>query len=352
MPSGSSSTLRALVIGENSTSLSHAVLLAHHGVETTLLEDDESGVVRSRDFLKRLYDGQPDWQADIIKPTPLSFERLSGHFDVLIDAGDAALKERVQKLSTISEHLNPDTLIGFQTSTPDPLVSKAQDVEFPTLYQFQILGQPHLATLVEWATFENTDNDTFTQFWRMLGKQTIITKPNGQFVASRLSSKLYETLDDLLLEGALPYEVDEALTKFGFQIGPYEAQDLTGLDGPFFERKRTNKVSVISDRLVQEGRLGKKVGVGWYRYPGGGGAVIDPLLEDLIVEEARFAKVERRALTNQEIVSNVVAALVDEATLILEKGIVQTASDLDTLSMQALHFPHGGICAYAGKHSS
>ena len=352
MPSGSSSKTRALVIGENSASLSHAAMLAHYGFETVLMEDDESGVVRSRDFLKRLYEGQPDWQADIIKPTPLPFERLNGCFDVLIDAGDANLKERVQKLSTLSKHLDPKTLITVQASRPDPLIVEELGAEFPTIHQFQILGQPHLATLVECAKFEDAGNDTFTQFWQTLDKQVILTKPQGQFVASRLSATLYKTLDFLLLEGALPYEIDEALTKFGFSIGPYEAQDLEGLDGPFYERKQENTTLVISDRLVREGRLGKKVGVGWYRYPGGGGAVIDPLLEDLIVEEARFAKVERRAFTEQEIVSRVVAALTEEAELILKMNIVQTASDLDTLSMQALHFPHGGICSYAGTYRS
>ena len=352
MPRGSSSTKRALVIGENSASLAHAVLLAHHGFETTLLEDDESGVVRSRDFLMRLYDRQVDWQADIIKPTPLAFENLTGRFDVLIDAGDATLLERVQKLSALSTHLNSSTFIAFQTSTPDALVGKELSGEFPPLHQFQILGSPHLAKLVEYAKFEDADNDTSVQFWQMLGKQVVITKPQGKFVANRLTSKLYETLDNLLLEGVLPYEVDEALTKFGFQIGPYEAQDLTGLDGPFYERKHANKASIISDRLVQEGRLGKKAGVGWYRYPGGGGAVIDPLLEDLIVEEAHFAKVERRAFAEQEIVSNVVAALAEEAELVLKMNIVQSACDLDKLSMQALHFPHGGICSYADKHRS
>ena len=352
MPSGPPSTKRALVIGENSAALSHAALLAHYGFETVLMEEDESGVVRSQDFLKRLYGGLPDWQTDFIKPTPLAFERLSGRFDVLIDAGDANSKERVQKLRTLSKHLNPDVLIAFQTSMHDPLIVKELGAEFPAIHQFYIAGQPHLATLVECAKFEDTSNNTIAQLWQALGKQVIITKPQGQFVASQLSSTFYKALEELLLEGALPFEVDEALTKFGFAIGPYEAQDLTGLDGPFYERQHSNDTSVISDRLVQEGRLGKKVGVGWYRYPGGGGAVIDPLLEDLIVEEARFAKVERRAFTDQEIVSQVVATLIEEAKRILEKGIVQSASDLDKLSMQALHFPHGGICSYAAQHSS
>ncbi|MEP3629558.1 MAG: 3-hydroxyacyl-CoA dehydrogenase family protein, partial [Hyphomicrobiales bacterium] len=292
MTPASTSNKRALVVGGNSMALSHAALLAHHGFEAVLMEDDEIDAVRSLDFLKRFYEGQPSWVTDSSKPNPLPFEKLDGRFDVLIDTSDAGLDRRCQILSTVSKCLNPDALIAFQTSTPDLLIVEKITATLPTIHQFYICGQPHLATLVECAKFAGMNIDPLSQFWQMLGKQVILTKPDGPFVASRLSATLYETLDSLLLEGALPYEIDEALTKFGFQIGPYEAQDLTGLDGPFYERKQANKTLLISDRMAQEGRLGKKVGVGWYRYPGGGGAVIDPLLEDLIVEEAHFAKIE------------------------------------------------------------
>lgn len=352
------SAKRALVTGGNAASLSHAVLLAHHGFETILIEEDESGVVRSLDFLNRLYESLPEWMAeettDHPKPTVLTREKLDGRFDILIDAGDANLTDRHQNLNAVSKHLNSNALIAFQTSMPNPLVVEKRGDVAPAIHQFHICGLPHLATLVECARFEAISNDPLSHFWQALGKQVITTKPEGQFAASRLSTKFYETLDRLLLEGSLPFEIDEALTTFGFAIGPYEAQDLAGLDASYYERKQlkildphSKQACVIADRMVQEGRLGKKVSVGWYRYPGGGGAVIDPLLEDLIVEEARFAKIERRSICDQEVVSRVVSALTDEAVLILEKGILETALDLDKLSIEALHFPHGGICAYA-----
>ena len=353
-----SPTRRALVTGESSASLSHAALLAHYGFEVILMEEDESGVLRCVDFLNRLYDGQPDWAKDEKKPIALTFEKLKGRFDVLIDASNSGLDTRLQDLKQLTNYLNPNAFIGIQTSTPNPLIAERQEVTFPHIHQFHISGPPHLASLVEYAAFESTGSDVFSTFWQSLGKRVINTRPEGSLVSSHLSSKLYEILDALLLEGALPYEVDEALTAFGFKIGPFEAQDLAGLDHAYYERKQCKSFAlhayqpcVISDRMVQEGRLGKKVGVGWYRYPGGGGAVIDPLLEDLIVEEAHFAKIKRRQITDHEVVSRVVAALIDEATPLLEKGIVATASDLDQLSVQALHFPHGGICAYASQHS-
>ena len=351
-------TRRALVTGESSASLSHAALLAHFGIETVLLEEDESGVLRSVDFLNRLYEGQPDWATDENKPRALTFDKLRGRFDVLIDASNSDLGTRLQNLKQLSNHLAPNALISFQTSIPDPLIAEHKKAPFQHIHQFHISGPPHLANLVEYAAFERTDSVLVSTFWQSLGKQVIRTRPKGHFVSSRLYSTLYETLDALLLEGALPYEIDEALNAFGFKVAPFEAQDLTGLDSPYYDRKQCQALAphvyqpcVISDRMVQEGRLGKKVGVGWYRYPGGGGAVIDPLLEDLIVEEAHFAKIKRRQITDQEIISRMVEALLNEASPLLKNGIVANVCDLDCLSIQALHFPHGGICAYASQHS-
>ena len=89
--------------------------------------------------------------------------------------------------------------------------------------------------------------------------------------------------------------------------GPYEAQDLSGLDIAYANRRRqaatrdpTRRYIPISDRMVERGRLGKKCSVGWYRYPDGQGKVEDPVVIDLVVEESRFAKVKRRTFTQNE----------------------------------------------------
>lgn len=110
--------------------------------------------------------------------------------------------------------------------------------------------------------------------------------------AAALSAQM-GAVEGLLLTGATPWEIDEAAIAAGWPIGPCEAEDLVGLHIAYEARQAAGGPAYpVADRMVREGRVGKIGGVGWYRYPGGGGAVIDPLIEDLIREEARFATVE------------------------------------------------------------
>lgn len=101
----------------------------------------------------------------------------------------------------------------------------------------------------------------------------------------------WRACEQMLFVHTNPWELDAALLTWGYGLGPCEAQDLIGLDEVL--RARFEPVTPVLPRMVSEGRLGKKTGWGFYRYPGGGGAVADPLIEDLILEEARFAGQER-----------------------------------------------------------
>lgn len=115
-----------------------------------------------------------------------------------------------------------------------------------------------------------------------------------------LQDAFWSAAENLLLHHTNPWELDEALTVWGYGMGPCEAQDLMGLDR-VLARHPQRDASILS-RMVAEGRMGKIGGVGFYRYPGGGGAVIDPLIEDLIREEAWFASVERAEISDNDLV--------------------------------------------------
>ncbi|APE44665.1 hypothetical protein BOO69_15550 [Sulfitobacter alexandrii] len=142
--------------------------------------------------------------------------------------------------------------------------------------------------------------------------------------------------EDLLFRHTNPWELDEALTDWGHEMGPCEAQDLLGLDKVL--ARGPERVVPILPRMVAEGRLGKGGGVGFYRYPGGGGAVIDPLIEDLILEEAWFAKVARSELDDAALVEAMHDALAAECRRLLAQGEA-TRADLDEALMQGLHLP-------------
>jgi 3-hydroxyacyl-CoA dehydrogenase len=122
-----------------------------------------------------------------------------------------------------------------------------------------------------------------------------------------LENAFWLACDDLLIAHTNPWELDEALKNFGFVVGPCEVMDHIGLMD--VHARRSAHASNVLPRMVTEGRVGKIGGVGFYRYPGGGGAVIDPLIEDLILEEARFAKIQRTELTDDQIVDCILEKL-------------------------------------------
>jgi len=174
-------------------------------------------------------------------------------------------------------------------------------------------------------------------------------------LADRLLMHCHEIASLMLMDGASPYEIDEAMKSFDFTMGIYEAEDLVGLDASYELRKahKSNRDPArryipIADRMAEEGRLGKKINVGWYRYPGGNGKVEDPIVDDLVIEESWFAKVERRDFSENEILERVLVGLINEICLILETGEYSIA-DVDAVMATHFNYPkdRASILAYA-----
>lgn len=141
--------------------------------------------------------------------------------------------------------------------------------------------------------------------------------------------------EEVLYHHTNPWELDEALCDHGFEIGPCEAQDHIGLDD-VLARDPARPVPVLP-RMVAEGRLGKIAGVGYYRYPGGGGAVIDPLIEDLILEEAWFGKVKRSELSNAALVARMIGALEPVCAALRDQGLEE--QQVREILHKAVHLP-------------
>ncbi|NNE51201.1 MAG: hypothetical protein HKN30_02240 [Sulfitobacter sp.] len=150
-----------------------------------------------------------------------------------------------------------------------------------------------------------------------------------------VQDQFWRATEDLLFHHTNPWELDEALTEFGFSMGPCEAQDLVGLEKVLARCPERN--GPVLKRMVAEGRLGKIGGVGHYRYPGGGGAVIDPLIEDLIREEAWFAKIDRFDLSDDELVLRMIECLRSVLGHLKESGV--SRADLDEAVVSGLHYP-------------
>jgi hypothetical protein len=156
-----------------------------------------------------------------------------------------------------------------------------------------------------------------------LGASLALRQGTGPSPGARLQNALWRAADDALLNGATLWEIDEDLEAAGFAIGPYAAQDICGLEWALILRKLLSPhcKNPITPRAYAEGRIGRALGWGWYRYPGGGGRVIDPLTEDMATEEARFAGITPENRPMPEIRAALLAAIQSEARALTSEGV-------------------------------
>jgi 3-hydroxyacyl-CoA dehydrogenase len=158
-------------------------------------------------------------------------------------------------------------------------------------------------------------------------------------------------LEPLLLEGASPQQVDRVFTDFGFPMGPFAMMDMAGLDIGWRKRKALGQRALIADALADEGHFGQKTGRGFYRYAEGSRTPEpDADVARLIEETAKAHGIERREISDEEILERTLYPLVNEGARILEEGIAARASDIDVVWVNGYGFPigEGGPMFWAG----
>ncbi len=197
---------------------------------------------------------------------------------------------------------------------------------------------------------------TTMQLSKKLKKTGVVSGVCDGFIGNRMIEQYSRQAGFLLEEGALPEQVDKAVEKFGFAMGPFRMGDLAGNDIGYAIRKRRYvekphmTYSKTADLLVEMGRHGQKTGAGWYDYkPGNRTPIPNAKVNEMIVEESKRLGITRRKISDQEIVERLVFALVNEGAQILDEKIAQRASDIDMVYLTGYGFPvwRGGPMLYA-----
>ena len=185
---------------------------------------------------------------------------------------------------------------------------------------------------------------------RRIGKVPVVVGVCHGFVGNRMLRARSIEGEKLLLEGALPHEVDGALTEFGFPMGPFAMGDLAGLDVGWRMRKSQGIRAEIADTLCEQGRYGQKTGKGFYLYEAGSRAGRpDPEVEHLIVAASKRLGVARRPIDKKEIVERLIFPMINEGARVLEEGIALRSGDIDVIWVYGYGFPRwrGGPMFYA-----
>ena len=183
---------------------------------------------------------------------------------------------------------------------------------------------------------------------KFLGKVPVVSGVCPGFIGNRmLFQRGYQT-NKLILDGAMPWDVDRVVYDFGLPMGPFAMSDLAGLDIGW--DPRTSKGETIRDRLCEMDRRGQKTGAGFYNYdPETRAKSPDKDVEDLILEFSEKQGIVRREFSDEEILQRCTYSMINEGAKILDEGMSQRPSDIDVVWVNGYGWPtyRGGPMHYA-----
>jgi 3-hydroxyacyl-CoA dehydrogenase len=345
------------IIGAGTMGSGIAIAALDAGHEVLLLEQDgaalERGAARIRDhYAARVRGGK--MKADVAKGcearlrTSLKWDELAAA-DLVIEAVFEELGVKRQVFQRIDAVAKPGAVLASNTSYLDldaiaDVTTRPQDVI--GLHFFSPANVMRLMEVVRGRASASDALATGLALGKKLKKLPLLTGNAFGFVGNRLYAAYRRQCEFMVEEGAWPEQVDAALERFGFAMGPFAVADLSGLDIAWRMRQAqaaTRDPSArhvqVPDLLCEAGRLGRKTGAGYYRYGDGGKPQVDPAVHALI-EQARAAKgIVARRLDDDEICRRALLALVNEAALLLAEGVAERATDVDVALVNGYGFP-------------
>ena len=292
--------------------------------------------------------------------TTLSYEDLKDA-DMVIEAvfEEMGVKEAVFK--KLDEVMKPGAILASNTSTLDvdkiaSFTKRPQDV-----IGTHFFSPANVMRLLEVVRGAQTGKDvlaTVMALGKKIKKTTVVSGVCDGFIGNRMIEQYSRQAGFLLDEGCTPAQVDKAVEKFGFAMGPFRMGDLAGNDIGWAIRKRRAveranlKYSKTADKLCELGRFGQKTGAGWYDYQAGKrDAIPSAPVVQMIEDHRKSLGIVPRKISDEEIVQRLVFSLVNEAAHILEDGIASKASDIDMVYITGYGFPmfRGGPMNYADQ---
>ena len=357
------------VIGAGTMGGGISMSLANAGIPVKLLEVKQEALDRGVAIIRKNYENTAkkgritaedvEKRMALIQPT-LSYDDIASA-DLVIEAvfEDIAVKEGVfRKLDQV---MKPGAILASNTSFLDlnriaGFTKRPQDVV--GLHFFSPANVMKLLEVVRGAATAKDVLASVMQLAKKIRKIAVVSGVCDGFIGNRMLDYYLRESLYMVEEGATPQQVDRAIEKFGFAMGPFRMSDLPGPDVGHYIRSRryTEKPDLpyprVADRVFEMGRLGQKNGLGWYRYePGRRDPLPDPAIDEMLVAYRKQIGVTPRKFSDEEIVERLMFALINEGARILEEGIAARASDIDMIYLSGYGFPlhRGGPMLYADE---
>ena len=357
------------VIGAGTMGGGIAMNFLNAGIPVTMLETKQEALDRGLATIRKNYEGQlkkGKLKADkyeqrmALLNATLNYDDLKDA-DLIIEAVFEELGVKEQVFKKLDEVAKPGAILASNTSTLDvdkiaAFTKRPQDVV--GMHFFSPANVMKLLEVVRGAKTAKDVLATVMAIAKKIKKTAVVSGVCDGFIGNRMIEQYSRQAGFLLEEGATPQQVDKAIEKFGFAMGPFRMGDLAGNDIGWAIRKRRYqekpdmKYSKTADLLCEMGRFGQKTGAGWYDYqPGKRDAIPSKLVEEMVEKHRQEQGITPRKISDQEIVERLVYSLVNEGARIVEDGIASKASDIDMVYLTGYGFPiwRGGPMKYADQ---
>ena len=356
------------VIGAGTMGGGIAMNFANAGIPVTIVETEQDNLERGLGIIEKNY-------ANTVSKGRLSQDemdarvgRVNGSTDLADLAGadivieavfeNMALKKEI--FGKLDEICKADAILASNTSTLDVNEIAAATSRPESVIGTHFFSPANVMKLLENVRGEKTSKEaiaTVMGLSKKIGKVGVLVGVCDGFVGNRMLYAYTRQAGFLLEEGALPHQVDKVIFDFGFPMGPFAMGDLAGLDVGWKIRQEREHVrpkdlrySPVADRICEMGRFGQKTSAGYYSYKEGDRTPVpDPKIEALIVQASQDLGIERREISDEEILQRCMYPLINEGAKILEEGLALRASDIDVVWIYGYGFPRyrGGPMFYA-----
>jgi len=355
------------IIGAGTMGGGIAMSIAEHGIPVKMLEASkealEKGFQRVRDTyaasVRRgsITQDEVERRLSLIQPVQ-SYDEIGGS-DVVIEAVFERIDVKKDVFTKLDAAAKPGAMLLTNSSAIDidlmaQVTKRPQDVAGAHFF-----APANVMKLCEVVRGTKTSLETIVRAMKLakdIGKISAVAGSCDGFAANRSRAPFITEMMLMLEEGAFPEQIDKVMVEFGYPLGPFAVNDISGLDISYDTRKRraaadpTYRKLHVPDRLVEMGRKGQKTGAGWYRYESDDRTPhSDDAVKKVIASIAKEFNIEQRILSDEEILRRLLLASVNEACKILEEGKAYRASDIDVMWLHGFGFPRyrGGLMFWA-----
>jgi len=345
------------VIGAGTMGGGISMNFANVGIPVTIIEQSQENLDKGLGIIRKNYEntankGRITFE-DVEKRTNLikgstDINDLS-NCDLIIEAVFENMDLKKDIFKTLDNIAKKGAILATNTSALDVNEIAAQTSRPEDVIGLHFFSPANVMRLLEIVRGEKTSKSVVATSMKMaksIGKVAAVVGVCPGFVGNRILAQRQREANKLILEGAMPWEVDDALFDFGFPMGPFAMSDLAGLDIGWDEDLSTG--DTLRDKLCEAGRLGQKTGKGFYIYDEKRNKSPDTEVEKLIIEFSEKHQIKRREISKEEILERCLYPMINEGFKILEEGMAIRASDIDIVWINGYGWPmyEGGPMFY------